>query len=62
MSNKPYRLATGGRLIDALTKSIPMRRLAQPDDFPGLVAFFLSDDARYITGQAINVDGGKVMS
>lgn len=52
---------TGGRLIDALTKSIPMRRLAQPDDFPGLVAFFLSDDARFITGQTISVSGGLTM-
>lgn len=51
----------GGRLVEALTKSIPMRRLAQPDDFPGLVAFFLGDDARFITGQTISVSGGLSM-
>jgi len=51
----------GGRLVEALTKAIPMRRLAQPDDYPGLVAFFLSDDARFITGQTVSVSGGLSM-
>ncbi len=50
-----------GRLQDALRRAIPMRRLAQPDDFPGLVAFFLSDDASYITGQVVSVSGGLSM-
>jgi 2-hydroxycyclohexanecarboxyl-CoA dehydrogenase len=53
--------AGGGRLVEALTKAIPMRRVAQPDDYPGLVAFFLSDDGRYITGQTISVSGGLTM-
>jgi len=53
--------AGGGRLVEALTKAIPMRRVAQPDDYPGLVAFLLSDDARYITGQTISVSGGLTM-
>ena len=50
-----------GRLTEALTKAIPMRRLAQPDDYPGMVAFFLSDDASFITGQTISVSGGLSM-
>jgi 2-hydroxycyclohexanecarboxyl-CoA dehydrogenase len=50
-----------GRLAKALEKAIPMRRLAQPEDFPGLVAFFLSDDAAFITGQTISVSGGLTM-
>ena len=41
---------------------IPQGRLGQPEDVVGLVLFLCSDAARYITGQAINVDGGKVMS
>ena len=40
---------------------IPLGRLGEPDDVTGLVLFLCSDAARYITGQAINVDGGKVM-
>ncbi len=40
---------------------IPMQRLGLPDEVVGLVLFLCSDAARYLTGQAINVDGGKVM-
>jgi 3-oxoacyl-[acyl-carrier protein] reductase len=40
---------------------IPQARLGEPEDVAGLVVFLCSDAARYITGQAINVDGGKVM-
>ena len=42
-------------------EDIPLGRLGEPDDVTGLVMFLCSDAARYITGQAINVDGGKVM-
>ncbi len=40
---------------------IPQGRLGTPDDLAGLVLFLCSDSAAYLTGQAINVDGGKVM-
>jgi len=40
---------------------IPQGRLGQPADVAGLVLFLCSDGAAYLTGQAINVDGGKVM-
>ena len=40
---------------------IPQGRLGVPEDVLGLALFLCSDGARYITGQAINVDGGKVM-
>ncbi len=42
-------------------EDIPQGRLGEPDDVTGLVMFLCSDDAKYITGQAFNVDGGKVM-
>ena len=50
-----------GGLREALQRAIPMRRLATPQDFPGLVEFFLSDDAVFITGQTISVSGGLSM-
>jgi NAD(P)-dependent dehydrogenase (short-subunit alcohol dehydrogenase family) len=40
----------------------PMKRLAEPWEIAGVCAFLASEDARYITGQAIEVDGGLVMS
>ena len=40
---------------------IPQGRLGTPGDVTGLVLFLCSDAAAYLTGQAINVDGGKVM-
>ena len=42
-------------------EDIPLGRLGEPDDVTGLVLFLCSDAARYITGQAIHVDGGKIM-
>ena len=48
-------------LADALKKAMPMRRLGQPEDYPGIVCFLLSDDAGFITGQTISVSGGLTM-
>lgn len=50
-----------GRLAKALERAIPMGRLARPDDFPGLIAFLLSDEASFVTGQTISVSGGLTM-
>ena len=44
-----------------LITSIPLKRLATPDDVAGVVAFLASEDANYMTGQAINVTGGLLM-
>ena len=51
----------GRRILDAVTKSIPLRRLAEPDDVAAAVAFLASDDAAYITGQTLSVSGGLTM-
>lgn len=40
----------------------PMKRFAEPWEIAGVVAFLASQDSRYLTGQAIEVDGGMVMS
>ena len=51
----------GTRIAEGLKRAIPMRRFGAPEDYPGLVAFLLSDDAAYITGQTISVSGGLTM-
>lgn len=45
-------------LVDAWLKAIPLGRFAQPEEIAGLAAFLASDDASFITGAAIPVDGG----
>ena len=51
----------GGKIAEGLARAIPLRRLGKPDDYPGMIAFLLSDDAAYITGQTISVSGGLTM-
>src|SRR5277367_794637 len=41
----------GKRVYEALKGAIPMRRLGEPEDIPGVVAFVASDDAHFMTGQ-----------
>jgi 3-oxoacyl-[acyl-carrier protein] reductase len=43
-------------------EEIPLTRLGQPEEIAYVVLFLCSEASRYLTGQAINVDGGKVMS
>jgi 2-hydroxycyclohexanecarboxyl-CoA dehydrogenase len=51
----------GQKVHAALEKSIPLRRIAKPEDIVGMVAFLASDDSDYITGQVISVSGGLTM-
>jgi 3-oxoacyl-[acyl-carrier protein] reductase len=46
------------KVREGLTDRIMLKRLGTPEDVANLVAFLVSDDADYITGQTINVDGG----
>lgn len=51
----------GDKYKEEAKKGIPLRRLGKPEDVANLIAFLASDEANYITGQVINVDGGMVM-
>jgi 3-oxoacyl-[acyl-carrier protein] reductase len=46
--------------LDAIRQRIPMRRLAKPEDISCSVLFFASDDASYVTGAVLKIDGGLV--
>lgn len=50
-----------GEAMAAFINTVPLKRAAAPEDIAAAVAFFCSADADYITGQALNVDGGFEM-
>ena len=43
---------------DAMVRGIPLKRMGEPEDYAGIVAFLASDDGAYLTGQTISVSGG----
>ena len=52
----------GARVIEAMTRAVPFRRLGQPEEIANAVAFFASPDADFVTGQVLSVSGGLTMA
>lgn len=50
------------KMVEALRRAVPMRRLGRPEDVAAAVAFLASDAAGYITGQTLSVSGGLTMA
>jgi 2-hydroxycyclohexanecarboxyl-CoA dehydrogenase len=53
---------SGRKVIDAIVRGVPMRRLGQPEDIAPAIVFLASEDARFITGQTLSVSGGLTMA
>ena len=49
------------KILDAMVKQTPLRKLASADDIARSIAFLASDDAGHITGQTLSVSGGLTM-
>jgi len=48
-------------MVESYLEQVPLGRAGKPEEVAAVVVFLVSDDAAYITGQVINVDGGLVM-
>ena len=49
---------THDRPLEEIVKVIPMRRFGQPEEVASLVAVLVSDQAAYVTGQVVGINGG----
>ena len=50
------------KVVEGLTRAVPMKRLGEPEDVAAAVAFFASERAGFITGQTLSVSGGLTMA
>lgn len=53
---------SGDRIIEAIVRATPLRRLAQPADVAGAVSYLVSAQAGFVTGQVLSVSGGLTMA
>jgi len=61
MTAQPLENTTPEELAERGRKEIPLGRIGYPDDMAGLAAFLASPDAAYMTGQAVAMNGGRVL-
>jgi len=52
----------GTKVIEAMTRAVPMKRLGRPEDVAAAVRFLASEEAGFITGQTLSVSGGLTMA
>lgn len=56
----PLDAAAGGAAEDVFSEEVPLGRVAMPEEIAEGVVWLLSDESRYITGTAVNMDGGMI--
>lgn len=52
----------GAKIAEGLKSAIPLKRIGQPEDYAGMLAFLLSDEGAYMTGQTLSISGGLTMN
>ncbi len=61
LTAQPLENATEAQVLERGRKQIPLGRVGYPEDMAGLAAFLASPDAAYMTGQAVAMNGGRVL-
>ncbi len=51
----------GAKIAEGLKRAIPLKRLGEPEDYAGMLALMLSDEAAFMTGQVLSISGGLTM-
>jgi 3-oxoacyl-[acyl-carrier protein] reductase len=57
----PTRTDMTASAIDMLVERSPLKRIAEPEEIAGLISYLSSDEARYLTGSSITIDGGLTL-
>jgi 2-hydroxycyclohexanecarboxyl-CoA dehydrogenase len=52
----------GDKVIGAMTRAVPMKRMAEPSEIASAVVYFASEEAAFVTGQTLSVSGGLTMA
>jgi 3-oxoacyl-[acyl-carrier protein] reductase len=61
INTEANRTTTPQEMVADIVKGIPLSRMGEPEDLVGMLLFLLSDQAKWITGQIFNVDGGQII-
>lgn len=61
-TNTPLYHGQAEKLKEALTRVIPLRRVAEPEEVASAVLFFASEESTFVTGQTLSVSGGMTMA
>ncbi|MBF6333899.1 SDR family oxidoreductase [Nocardia transvalensis] len=54
------KTVTPGSIVEDMVKRLPLKRMGTPDDLIGACLYLLSDEASWVTGHILNVDGGQI--
>ncbi|WP_280264156.1 SDR family oxidoreductase [Nocardia wallacei] len=54
------KTVTPGTIVDDMVQRLPLKRMGTPDDLVGACLYLLSDEASWVTGHILNVDGGQI--
>ena len=61
-TDTPLEMQQDMEVINRIIRHIPFRRMARPEEQAAAIAFLVSDDANFITGQTLSVSGGLTMA